>query len=83
MTLHRFWIEFQLLPQQHVGYGVTAIDFADALKLLADTLDTQLPAPTRVVHDVDVRTLDEGHVLPNMLPPDSRGIWFPMLRPLP
>jgi len=30
------------------------------------------------VEDVDVRTLDQGHVIPNMLPPDRRGVWYPM-----
>ncbi len=30
------------------------------------------------IEDVDVRTLDQGHVIPNMLPPDRRGVWYPM-----
>ncbi len=31
-----------------------------------------------VVEDVDVTTLDAGHVRPNpMHPPSERGVWFP------
>jgi hypothetical protein len=26
-----------------------------------------------------VRDLDQGHVIPNMGPPNLRGVWFPML----
>ena len=39
----------------------------------------RMPAePSRVVEDVDVTTLDAGHVRPNpMHPPSERGVWFP------
>jgi hypothetical protein len=30
-----------------------------------------------VVTDVDVQTLDEGHVIPTMDLPNVRGVWFP------
>jgi hypothetical protein len=35
-----------------------------------------VPQPARVVEDVDVSTLDAGHVLPNMRAPNERGVWF-------
>jgi hypothetical protein len=31
----------------------------------------------RVVTDVDISTLDQGHVIPNMNMPLARGVWFP------
>jgi len=38
-----------------------------------------LPFPVASsIEDVDIRTLDQGHVIPNMLPPSWRGIWFPL-----
>jgi hypothetical protein len=27
---------------------------------------------------LDARTLDRGHVIPNMLAPGRRGVWYPM-----
>jgi hypothetical protein len=38
-----------------------------------------LPAVVEVVENVDVRDLDEGHVLPNLGDPSARGVWFPLL----
>ena len=37
-------------------------------------------APSRVVEDVDLTTLDAGHVRPNMHPASERGVWFPKFR---
>jgi hypothetical protein len=34
---------------------------------------------TTVVPDVDIRTLDQAHVIPNMGPVVFRGVWFPRL----
>jgi hypothetical protein len=28
--------------------------------------------------NIDVRTLDQRHVIPNMKDPTLRGVWFPM-----
>lgn len=30
-----------------------------------------------IVPDVDIRTLDQRHVIPNMEVPVVRGVWFP------
>ena len=82
--LRRFWIEFEPCPTFGVGFGVTAIDVDDALGLIEhwrEELSSRdiepLPPPTRVVEDVDVSTLDPGHVLNQMNPPIWRGVWYP------
>jgi hypothetical protein len=36
------------------------------------------PELVHAVPNVDVSTLDPGHVLPNMLPPNTRGVWYPI-----
>jgi hypothetical protein len=28
--------------------------------------------------NLDIRTLDQGHVIPNMKDPTLRGVWFPL-----
>jgi len=75
--LHRYW--FQIT--EHLGYGVTAYSEDDARNLIENiagpvSLDDEL---VRIIVDVDVRDLDQGHVIPNMGPPNLRGVWFPML----
>ncbi len=80
-SLHRYWFEFEdvYLSVVGLGCGVTAYSEEDARSLLAETVfrDVAFPPIRRVVEDVDVSTLDAGHVLPNMLEPTSRGVWFP------
>lgn len=82
--LHRYWFRFEgepndLPPGVGLGCGVTACKFGDALGLLrARVFAGALPTVTEVIEDVDVSTLDPGHVLPNMAPPGLRGIWFPL-----
>ena len=58
---------------------MTAFNLEDARSLLeSQVFGGPLPFPiASTVEDVDVRTLDTGHVLPNMLPPNRRGVWFP------
>ena len=72
--LHRYWFEVT----GTWGYGVTAYSEQDARDLISevegDDWDRNL---FRVVADVDVRNLDQGHVIPNMGPPNFRGVWFP------
>ena len=84
--LHRFWFEFggpreALPPGGLIGCGVTAVDRADAERLLLDDLfgGRDLPPIARLVADVDVSQLDAGHVIPNMGDPTIRGVWFPRL----
>lgn len=83
LPLIRYWIEVQLPegPLQPRHFGVTAYSLDDALSLLHGSAACTLPSPPVVVQvrpNVDVSTLDAGHVLPNTLPPNRRGVWFPM-----
>ena len=44
---------------------------------VVDLLEGRPPPPIRrVVEDVDIKQLDQGHVIPNMDPPVWRGVWF-------
>jgi len=85
--LIRFWITFDEPPARWwtgTSVGVTAWDLDDALGLVAAAMerDGALPSVSSVVENVDVSTLDAGHVLPNMHPPSWRGVWFPQTRSL-
>jgi hypothetical protein len=64
-------------------FGVTAYSEADALEILRYLVfpTTGLPEVAEVVADVDVRSLDQGHVIPNMHPPNWHGIWYPKAYP--
>jgi hypothetical protein len=89
MTLTRYWFEFNISPGELTTYpsyaglsygcGVSAYSYDDAIKILQEKLFGKDPAPPieQVTEDVDVSTLDAGHILPNMGDPTSRGIWFP------
>jgi hypothetical protein len=37
-----------------------------------------MPAVVQVVENVDVSTLDQKHVLPNIGDVTVRGVWFPL-----
>jgi hypothetical protein len=82
MELTRYWVEFKQEGAPtflRLGCGVTAYGKADALTLLQQALGGELPAIERIAEDIDVRTLDQSHVVPNMGVPNERGVWFPML----
>jgi len=82
MELTRYWIEFKPNAEPallRMGCGVTALGKSDAITLLQQALETELPPIERVVENVDIRSLDAGHVLPNMGTTSQRGIWFPKL----
>lgn len=82
----RFWFEFKIdsasnyPPGIGLGCGVTAFDYDDAVKILDENVFTAIgrPAFKRVIENVDIRELDQGHVIPNMKPPIYRGVWYPM-----
>jgi hypothetical protein len=82
--LTRFWIELDysghgVAPGTDLGVGVTAIDRGDALRLVAHRVfdDAPLPPVKSIRENVDVSTLDQRYVLPNIGPPHVRGVWFP------
>ena len=86
MGLRRFWIEFATSARPTLpmgtrrGIGVTAFSRDDALALVRTVVfgDNDLPPLDSIIEDVDVSTLDPGHVLPNMGTVLRRGIWFPL-----
>ncbi len=83
--LVRYWIEFDevdALPASfgvRLGCGVTALTQEDALALVQQKVfgETPMPNVAKIVTNVDVSTLDPGHVIPNMGDPTLRGMWFP------
>lgn len=85
MRLRRYWLQFEgqlddgLPPGVLRGCGVTAWSYDDAINLIQERifLGEAMPPVTSCIEDVDISTLDEGHVLPNMAIPIPRGIWFP------
>lgn len=87
--LRPYWFEFEIAPgdlDQNPSYaglswgcGVTAYGYDDAIDILRQTIFRQDPLPkiARVVENIEISQLDEGHVRPNMTTPFARGIWFP------
>lgn len=81
--LKRFWFKFALLSPAdalNLGCGVTADDEEDARKIVRDCVFGRY-SPRRidaVIENVDVATLDAGHVKPNMGDPTVYGVWFPL-----
>ena len=75
--LRRFWFALSC----GLGIGVTAGSEAEASALAEDARARHYPKDSLgpVVADVDVSTLDAGHVLPNMGPSVFRGVWYPRL----
>ena len=84
--LRRYWIEFVKSKEAILpigisnGCGISAYDYDDAIKLLKEKVfvDIELPSIKKIIEDVDVSTLDTGHVLPNMGNVAVRGVWFPL-----
>ena len=75
--LRRYWFK----TKEHWGFGVTAYSLDDAKHLVeeaAQTLGWNYDL-LEIVENVDVRTLDQGHIIPNMGAPNFRGVWFPNL----
>lgn len=81
--LTRYWIEFGNDGGGPGGVcgvcGVTAATVDEALALAAAALfrGRALPPVTRLIEDVDVAMLDAFHVGPAILPPHTRGVWYP------
>ena len=75
--LHRYWFQ----TKSHLGFGVTAYSVEDAQELVDDAVRRigWRSEVVKIIEDVDVRNLDQNHVVPNMGPPNFRGVWFPNL----
>ena len=83
LKLRRFWFEFEpdsKLPNFLRRYVVTAWTYEDALHLLQERVfrDAPLPPIHGSTEDVDISTLDAGHVRPNMGVVIWRGVWYPL-----
>jgi hypothetical protein len=75
--LVRFWFEFEKGRARRIGVTAWTKEDAEAL-VTAKVFDgAPMPSPLTVIEDGDVSQIDPNHVLPNMEPPDVRGIWFP------
>ena len=75
--LRRFWFA---IPG-HLGIGVTAPTRSGAEALARDaarSLGWALDV-TVCKEDVDVRDLDQRHVVPNMGPATFPGVWYPRM----
>ena len=86
IQLIRYWFEFENTDNVRsygiqIGCGVTAFNYSDALNILTTKMfkDGLMPEITNCIENVDIRTLDKGHVIPNIMwSPSERGIWFPL-----
>lgn len=82
----RFWFKFQFDDSKSVPYGtrigcgITAYNYEDAINILKEKVfkDKPIAAITQCIENIDISELDQGHVLPNMAPPNIRGVWFPL-----
>lgn len=82
----RFWFEFDIDNAFNfpggigIGCGITALDYDDAIKIMDNKIFSKIQRPVikKVIEDIDIRTLDQGHVIPNMHPPSNRGVWYPL-----
>ncbi len=76
-NLRRFWFS----NPGSLGYGVTAYSLSEA-RALAHAAALRLGRTfeaVSVIEDVDIRQLDQNHVVPNMGPPNFHGVWFPRM----
>jgi len=83
----RYWFEFDfkdypdnIPPGAYYGCGITAYNCDQAMLLLKNKVfkNKDLPKIFKLLENVDVSTLDQGVVIPNMRPPSYIGIWFPL-----
>jgi len=82
--LKRYWFQFAQSTSPsvlNIGCGITAYSEEDARNILEEKVFSIYPCREvlNVTEGVDVSTLDENHVLPNMALPTTRGVWFPLL----
>jgi len=92
-SLKTYWFVFRITESDKRTYasysglkrgcGVTAYSREDALNLLQQKLFKEDPIPQiiHVIEKVDISSLDEKHILPNIGVPTWRGIWFPRIQP--
>ncbi|MCB0514605.1 MAG: hypothetical protein R2798_01105 [Chitinophagales bacterium] len=83
----RFWFNFDFSncneeppPGVRYGCGITAYSYEQAIFLLNEKVfrNQDIPNTFECIENVDISTLDQGHVIPNMKAPIFFGIWFPI-----
>jgi len=86
VKLIRYWVEFSfenyndLPPGISMGCGVTAYTQDDAIRILNEKVfkEKSMSQINKLIENVDIRILDQNHVIPNMKTPTERGVWFPV-----
>jgi hypothetical protein len=75
--LRRYWFK----TKERFGFGVTAYSLDDTKRLVDDAARSLAMKyeVLAITEDIDVRTVDQNHVVPNMGAPNFRGVWFPNL----
>lgn len=86
--LKRYW--FILYPENQFGprnIGVTAYSRHEARLLIVDALarinwshiTNSLMENAEIIENIDIRLLDQNHVIPNIGVVTFKGVWFPNL----
>ena len=86
--LKRYW--FIIYPHDRFGprnIGATASSKSEAISLIIDSLTkinlterlVNLNNNTESIENIDIRLLDQNHVVPNMGVVTWKGVWFPNL----
>lgn len=73
--LKRYWFK----TKQQLGIGVTAYSLEDAKLLIEKANISYNYQILEIIEDVDIKTLDQNHIIPNMGATNFRGVWFPKL----
>jgi hypothetical protein len=81
--LTRYWFEFEYDGKWGLSTyrcGVTAFTYDDAINIMRKSVfqDNEMPVIKKCIENVDIRDLDQNHVVLNMRPPSIRGVWYPM-----
>ena len=82
--LYRYWVTFSSNGNSsplNLGCGVTASSQSEAEAMIRDVIfplfgERELSS---IQKDIDVKTLEADHVLPNIGNPAVRGVWFPAI----
>ncbi len=88
MKLIRYW--FVTSPENRFGpgnFGVTAYSKEEGIEMIIKAMTslglqqllTNLNEDTEVIANIDIRILDEGHIIPNMGVVTYEGVWYPNL----
>jgi hypothetical protein len=82
--LRRYWISFTSIEKSsplNLGCGVTAKTKDEAMSMVRDWVFPLFGEGefANVVEDIEIDSLDQGHILPNIGNPAVSGVWFPAI----